>query len=579
MEIKDKTVMVLGGYGEVGIAISRQLLLYSPKELIVTPLQQTEALAAVEELSREAPGPCKLTPFYGNLFVRWSLKDIPPWEISASPEYQRRVVDDNLSGLTNEILTSSTLYKAILEYRPEIIVDCINTSTALAYQNIYHCYKETCQGQHFSTDAEEQMNSMYRLLSTVAIPPLVRHIQILYAAMKESGTMLYLKVGTTGTGGMGLNIPFTHGEESPSRMLMTKTAIGGAHTMLLYTLKRIPDWPIIKEIKPAALIGWKGVSRGTILKGGKPLPLYDCPYEKAFRFSPGSFFNYKESKAGVSVKEGKIKGVYIDTGENGVFSLDEFKLITALGLMEFVTPEEIAQTALLEIQGISTGKDVISAVRAAVIDPTYRAGFLREKAVKHMEGFGHEGVSYGFLGPRVVKLIFEAHLLKQCYDTMADVLEHSPDQISASLESWMRKSENRPTEAISLGVPVLLPDGERILFARRGVADKEWEEDPWLITPENIDKWASQEWIDLRPKNMAKWRDRFKKIVQEDEKCAEDTSSKVDRGCYFWPRDEKNSILIDPGEVIAWVLIEEYGGGRTHAYVAPGRHAYVCPEK
>jgi hypothetical protein len=577
LEIRDKTVMVLGGYGEVGIAISRQLLLYSPKELIVTSLQETEAQAAVEELSREAVGSCKLMSFHGNLFVRWSLKDIPPWKLSASPENQRRVVDDNLSGLTKEILTSSTLYKVIVEYRPEIIVDCINTATALAYQNIYHCYKETCQGQHSSTDAGEQMNSLYRLLSTVAIPSLVRHIQILYAAMKEAGTMLYLKVGTTGTGGMGLNIPFTHGEESPSRVLMSKTALGGAHTMLLYTLKSIPDWPIIKEIKPAAMIGWKGISTGEVLKGGKPLPLYDCPYEKAFRLSPGSVFNYKKSKGGVSLEGGKIRGVYIDTGENGVFSLDEFKLITALGLMEFVTPEEIAQIALLEIQGISTGKDVISALRAAVMDPTYRAGFLREKAVKHMERFGHEGVSYGFLGPRVVKLIFEAYLLKQCYGTMADVLEHSPDQISASLDSWMRKGQNRPTEAISLGVPVLLPDEERILFAHRGVADKEWEEDPWIVTPENVDKWASQEWIDLRPKNMATWRDRFKKIVQEDEKCVGDTSSKVDRGHYFWARDEKNNILIDPGEVIAWIFIEEYGGGRTHAYVAPGKHAYVPP--
>jgi hypothetical protein len=577
MEIKDRTVMVLGGFGEVGIAISRQLLLYSPKELIITSLQQSEALAAVEELSQEAPISCKLTPIHGNLFVRWSLKDMPPSEIVAAPEHQRCVVDDNLSGLTNEILTSSTLYKVIVGHRPEIIIDCINTATALAYQNIYHCYKETCQGQHVSVEAEEQMNSLYRLLSTVAIPPLVRHIQILYAAMKEAGTKLYLKVGTTGTGGMGLNIPFTHGEESPSRMLMSKTAISGAHTMLLYALKGIPDWPIIKEIKPAAMIGWKGVSKGPILRGGKPFSLYDCSYENAFRLSPGSVFNYKESKAGVSIQEGKINGIYIDTGENGVFSLDEFKLITALGLMEFVTPEEIAQVALLEIQGISTGKDIIGALRAAVMDPTYRAGFLREKALKHMERFGHEGVSYGFLGPRVVKLIYEAHLLKQCYSTIPEVLKHSSDQISASLESRMRKSENRPTGAISLGVPVLLPDGERILFARRRVADKEWEEDRWTITPENIDKWASREWIDLRPKNMAKWQERFKKIVQEDEKCAGDTSSKVDRGCYFWARDEKNRIIIDPGEVVAWVFIEEYGGGRTHAYVAPGRHAYVAP--
>ena len=140
----------------------------------------------------------------------------------------------------------------------------------------------------------------------------------------------------------------------------------------------------------------------------------------------------------------------------------------------------------------------------------------------------------------------------------------------------MRKTESRPTDAISLGVPVLLPDGERILFARRRVADKEWEEDPWIVTPEIIDKWASQGWIDLRPKNIVKWQDRFKKIVQEDEKCAGDTSSKVDRGSYFWVRDEKNSILIDPGEVVAWVFIEEYGGGRTHAYVAPERHAFVA---
>jgi hypothetical protein len=213
------------------------------------------------------------------------------------------------------------------------------------------------------------------------------------------------------------------------------------------------------------------------------------------------------------------------------------------------------------------------------MDPTYRAGFMREKAVKHMEHLGRDGVSYGFLGPRVVKLIFEAHLLKQCYGTMADVLAHSPDQISASLESWVRKSENTLTEAISLGVPVLLPDGERILFARRAVVDKEWEEDSWVINQENIDKWASQEWIDLRPKNMAKWQDRFKKIALEDDKCAEDTSSKVDRGCYFWARDEKNRILIDSGEVIAWVFIEEHGGGRTHAYVAPGRHAYVRPDE
>lgn len=35
--------------------------------------------------------------------------------------------------------------------------------------------------------------------------------------MSESGTRLYLKVGTTGTGGMGLNIPYTHSARPAQR--------------------------------------------------------------------------------------------------------------------------------------------------------------------------------------------------------------------------------------------------------------------------------------------------------------------------------------------------------------------------
>ncbi len=39
MEIRDKKVMVLGGYGEVGFAIWREFLLQELKELIVTSLR------------------------------------------------------------------------------------------------------------------------------------------------------------------------------------------------------------------------------------------------------------------------------------------------------------------------------------------------------------------------------------------------------------------------------------------------------------------------------------------------------------------------------------------------------------
>src|SRR3712207_8941027 len=41
---------------------------------------------------------------------------------------------------------------------------------------------------------------------------------------------------------------------------------------------------------------------------------------------------------------------YLDSGENGLFSPDEFEALTALGLMEYITPEEIAVDAVREIR-------------------------------------------------------------------------------------------------------------------------------------------------------------------------------------------------------------------------------------
>ena len=82
--------------------------------------------------------------------------------------------------------------------------------------------------------------------------------------MTEVGTRIYLKIGTVGTGGMGMNIPFTHSEERPSRMLMAKSSLAGAHTLLLYLLARTPGGPAVKEIKPTAAISWKALGHGPI---------------------------------------------------------------------------------------------------------------------------------------------------------------------------------------------------------------------------------------------------------------------------------------------------------------------------
>jgi len=549
--------MVLGGYGEVGYAISRQILQERPRELIVASLRKEEALLAVGKLRLEAPNSCKLISVYGNLFTRFSMKDVPIEEIITGPQYQQRLAEDVLQELTEEILTSSVLYQVILQHRPEIIVDCINTATALAYKNLYQSCKEIFQTLQTDRDVEELTHRIYQLLSTLYIPPLIRHIQILYEAMKRAATLLYLKIGTTGTGGMGFDIPFTHGEENPSRLLLSKAAVAGAQTLLLFSLGRTLGGPVVKEIKPAALIGWKGIGRGRISKGESPIPLYDCPLKDGCRLIQGRSFSTQGVNTGLQIEGEEVKGVYVDTGENGVFSLDEFKVVTGLSLMEYITPEEIAQTALLEIKGINTSKDVLGAIAGAVMESTYRAGLLRQRVINEMESLGQEGIAYGLLGPRIAKLIFEAHLIKRCYGTLEKAFQALPAEMSEALVGEVEKDQEMRRAAISQGIPILLPDGETLLFANRRHRDKGWEKEPFTITTECIEKWASQEWIDLRPQNMSKWQERFRKILEESKKSLEDTSSRFDRGREFLLFNEEGEIIIDPGEVAGWILVKE----------------------
>ena len=98
--------------------------------------------------------------------------------------------------------------------------------------------------------------SLEMLLVTDYVPQLIRHVQVLWQSMVKAETTAYIKIGTSGTGGMGLNIPYTHSEEKPSRVLLSKSALAGAHTLLLFLMARTSGGPITKEVKPAAAIAW-----------------------------------------------------------------------------------------------------------------------------------------------------------------------------------------------------------------------------------------------------------------------------------------------------------------------------------
>src|SRR2546427_12493449 len=115
---------------------------------------------------------------------------------------------------------------------------------SFAYQDVVKSAQELLALAGAGTLDRADVERHVLLLTT---PQLIRHVQILVEALRRAETKAYVKVGTSGTGGMGFNIPYTHSEERPSRMLLAKSAVAGAQSLLLFLLGRTPGLPATVE--------------------------------------------------------------------------------------------------------------------------------------------------------------------------------------------------------------------------------------------------------------------------------------------------------------------------------------------
>jgi len=573
MDIQNRTILVLGGWGLVGSAVCRRFMEEKSRCIIVTSLTKRDAQEAVAALRREYPrtGRSFFVPWWGNIFVRQSLKDIGREELLVNRKLRGMLIEDTLSDLTEPVLKRSSLYRLMQTYKPDIVVDCVNSATAIAYQDIFSIARRVStqvSSARRVTRSKNRLNDLLdsteRLICTLYVPQLVRHVQIIYRAMCDAGTTMYVKIGTSGTGGMGLNIPYTHSEERPSRVLLSKSAVAGAHTLLLFLMARTPDAPITKEIKPAAAIAWKRIGFGEILKGGHPVPLEDCPVEQAIRLGKRLELTMRN---GVKRTGRVLTSVFIDTGENGIFSRNEFEAISTPGQMEYVTPEEIAENTVFEIKAGNTGHDVINALDNATLAPTYRAGFMFTSALERMQELemkhGVESVAFEMLGPpRLSKLLYEAYLLKLSFTDFPSIAQASPNNISRVLDNTIRTTSDLRTRIISIGIPILLADGKSLLRGSIIKIPPYRGEETVRITPKQVDQWAHDGWVDLRAKNMKLWKERFIQIVDMVSNLPQaETSSRSMYNREYW----KNFAEINPGKVCGWIFTFEEKGKRMKA--------------
>ncbi|MBI3195122.1 MAG: short-chain dehydrogenase, partial [Ignavibacteriae bacterium] len=462
MDIKNRTVLVLGGWGLVGSAICRKLMGEHPKRIIVTSLKKEEAENAVAQLYKEFPTAKKhfFIPWWGNIFTRHDFKDANREELLVDDRKRKMLIDDMLDELDENVLHRSAIFQLLEKYKPDIIIDSINSATAIAYQDIFQSARgvlKEIKQNNGGPDIRTIQSSVERLICTLYVPQLIRHVQILYKSMHKCGTKTYVKIGTSGTGGMGLNIPYTHSEEKPSSVLLSKSAVAGAHTMLLFLMGRTPDAPITKEIKPAAAIAWKSVGYGEIKRRGKTVELVDCAPTKGVNLRGTLHVRMKNVANPINET---LKSVFIDTGENGIFSRGEFEAITTPGQMEFVTPEEIAENVIYEIKGRNTGHDVIDALDNTIMNPTYRAGYMYHSAyekISELEKLHNvDSVAFEVLGPpRLSKLLYEAYLLKRCFKDIRTALKVTPKAISGKLLKEISSNKKLRSQIISIGIPIL----------------------------------------------------------------------------------------------------------------------------
>ncbi|HKH48199.1 MAG TPA: short-chain dehydrogenase [Thermoanaerobaculia bacterium] len=539
MNLENRKILVLGGYGLVGMAVCRELLERRPAEIQIHSLRIEESERAREELAPEA-GPTRISVSAGNIFGLDGIDD------------RIEKIRAELKTLSDENLSVFSLYRLLTASKPDVVIDCVNTATGIAYGNIFQAAEALLNQLEAGAVTPQGTEA---LLDALYMPRLIRHIQVMYRGMIDAKTRVYVKVGTTGTGGMGLNIPYTHSEERPSRVLLSKSALAGAQSMLLFLMARTPNAPITKEIKPAAAIAWKKIGYGPIYRHGKPLRLVDAkPRPLGATFST-------EDPAAARETDVLYENVFIDTGENGVFSAEEFVSVSTGEQMEFVTPEEIASYLVFEIEGRQTGREIVNALDGAVLGPTYRAGILRHWAIERMnelqEQHGVHSVAFEQLGPpRISKLLFEAHLLRLAFGTMTAVREAAPDEVRDRLDRLVRDQPDVANQVVSIGVPILLDSGE-ILRGPRTLVPAGLKDEP--VTPEKLESWVRDGWADLRRESCAKWIERFRRIQEEIEAIPEhDTSSRRLRNRRFWGEEQ----AIRPGKIVGWLLEAEDGGWR-----------------
>ncbi len=132
--------LILGGAGLVGKQIAHRIAtdanLY-PRKIVIASLSGKEVENALVYLTKATGDrPIEWVGEHGNIFVRNEYADTNPKELIEDPTHRETLFAD-LFDKIEDAYEHSHLVTLIRKHRPDVIIDSINTATAISYQNVY----------------------------------------------------------------------------------------------------------------------------------------------------------------------------------------------------------------------------------------------------------------------------------------------------------------------------------------------------------------------------------------------------------------------------------------------------------
>lgn len=550
--IKGSTILLLGA-GQIGRAACVEILKREPKTLYLHCLTDQESQESVRWIKNNVRSiRSEMIPCCGDVLVGRPMQDAD--SLRAEIDYRFGVFDER-------VYQTSQLWRLIEDIRPDMILDGINTATVIGYGHDPYTtsreLRDVFVGDRMP-DAARIMELIAQSLLSEAIPQLVRFTQVLYKAMMEFGVHRYVKISTSGLGGMGFNIPYTHGDPGEpclSIKLLGKVASAGILNQLLWTLSHTPGIDI-KVIVPTALVGWEGIttdiksrSKGTT----SPIPMYDC--EQPLDLSSDSVFTDHQP---IELQE-PLNMVGILSGENDLYGIGDITTITTLGQMGCITKEEVGVAAAEALDGNSR-YDICSAMDTACLGPSFKAAFHRQSMLATMNDLDREmnghSVAIGNLGPRVTKHLWELEILRMVAGSLRVIAERDPVLLAQDAEHLILH-QNPPLrrKILSVKMPILLEGNRILLGAQCHVPGSKADNGS-----ENMETWAEQGWVDIRAGRMRYWQDQMRFAMEMHAKYSESDSGLP---LSNWESVSLNGSF-DVGEVLGFIYT--INGGNRKEY-------------